>query len=369
VKDFFLDLPSSGLRRLPCYVPPLRCSRLISWTTTSEDLGVLGDTMNCFVIMPFAADFEDVYGAIKQAVESATAASNGRCFRLDEARPAGRISDRLLGELRSATLCVADITGTKPNVMWELGFAMALGKPAIVVTQSLGDLPFDIRDMQTIEYQRNRLSASLSTPLKKVILDTLANANSELPTSGNDDQQSQTIGMLLSEVGELKRIISEVVGAWRGAERGPGTAGNANEQEGMVGHWYNIDSHSHAYTKIVRGELVTPYCYMGNEHLTGLYFGWRRTGDYWFARYRWITADISGFSFLKRDSTDSMLGAWWSSEHEIDGSEMPPKFEGVPAKWVRLKDSDAPPWAKDAFREIEREGLASYFARHEAART
>ena len=42
--------------------------------------------MNCFVIMPFAEDFDDVYGVIKQAVESATA-NNGRCFRLDEARP------------------------------------------------------------------------------------------------------------------------------------------------------------------------------------------------------------------------------------------------------------------------------------------
>ena len=44
--------------------------------------------------------------------------------------------------------------------MWELGFVMALGTPAIVVTQNLADLPFDIRDMQTIEYRRNHLAAS-----------------------------------------------------------------------------------------------------------------------------------------------------------------------------------------------------------------
>jgi hypothetical protein len=73
--------------------------------------------MNCFVIMPFAEEFDDVYGVIKQVVESATGTNDGRCFRLDEARPAGRITDRLLGELRSATLCVADITGAKPNVI------------------------------------------------------------------------------------------------------------------------------------------------------------------------------------------------------------------------------------------------------------
>lgn len=325
--------------------------------------------MNCFVIMPFAEDFDDVYRAIKQAVESAIAAGDGRCFRLDEARPAGRITDRLLGELRSATLCVADITGSKPNVMWELGFAMALGKPAIVVTQNLAELPFDIRDMQTIEYHRNRLSASLSTPLKRVILDTLASAHGALPGAVNEDQQSQTIGMLLTEVSDLKRIVSEVVGTWKGAEPGPGVVGNANELQGMVGHWFNTESQSHAYTKIIHGELVTPYCFMGNEHLTGLYFGWRRTGDYWFARYKWVTSDISGFSFLKRDSADSMAGAWWSSEHEVDGAEAPPKHEGVPAKWIRLQGSDCPRWALDTFTEVDREGLASYFARQEAGRS
>jgi hypothetical protein len=85
-----------------------------------------------------------------------------------------------------------------------------------------------------------------------------------------------------------------------------------------------------------------------------------------FARAR-LKEDISGFSFLKRDSADSMVGAWWSSEHEISGSESPPKFEGVPAKWERLKDSDVADWAAEAFGEVEREGLASYFARIDAA--
>ncbi len=115
--------------------------------------------------MPFASEFDDVYATIKGVIESSTMTQNGRCFRLDDARPAGRITDRLLSELRAATLCVADLTGNKPNVMWELGFAMALGKPAIVVTQTLNDLPFDIKDMQSIEYQRHHLNSSLSIPL------------------------------------------------------------------------------------------------------------------------------------------------------------------------------------------------------------
>ena len=84
--------------------------------------------------MPFAQDFEDVYSTIKGSVEVATSDVSGRCFRLDESQPAGRITDRLLKEINAASFCIADLTGNTPNVMWEMGYAMALGRPTIIVT-------------------------------------------------------------------------------------------------------------------------------------------------------------------------------------------------------------------------------------------
>ena len=38
--------------------------------------------------------------------------------------------------------------------MWEMGYAMALGKPLIVVTQNSQDVPFDLKDMQSLQYDR-----------------------------------------------------------------------------------------------------------------------------------------------------------------------------------------------------------------------
>ena len=130
--------------------------------------------MNCFVIMPFAREFDDVYTHIKMSVESAIASQPVRCFRLDESRPAGRITDRLLEEIRASTLCVADLSGLKPNIMWEVGYAMALGKPAIIVTQDEGELPFDIKDMHSIRYNRNYLSDTLGAHLKRAVIDTFS---------------------------------------------------------------------------------------------------------------------------------------------------------------------------------------------------
>ena len=315
--------------------------------------------MNCFVIMPFASDFDDVYATIKSTVQGA-ADADCRCFRLDETRPAGRITDRLLAELRSATICIADLTELKPNVMWELGFAMALDKPTIIVTQSATMLPFDIKDMQSIEYNRARLNATLAAPLKRSLLDTMGNMAAWRKPAA--EVEAVAIGTLLAEVAQLKGMVSEAVSAWKGGEPS-GSTQSVTELDVLIGHWFNTESRSNVYAKIIRGELVAPYCYGGNDRLTGVYFGWRRTGDYWFARYMWLGSDISGFSFLAMQSLDLLRGAWWSSEDEAQNPTAPPRSTGVPARWVRQPTAETPIWAQELFREIEREGLASVLAK------
>jgi hypothetical protein len=318
--------------------------------------------MNCFVIMPFATEFDDVYAVIRATIESATAERNGRCFRLDEARPAGRITDRLLSELRAATVCVADVTGSKPNVMWEVGFAMALGKPVVVITQNLSELPFDIQDLQSIEYTRSHLNASLATPLRRMAVDTLAGlegattGQSIIPSNG-----TEVVGTLLKEVAQLREMVSEAVRGWRGLDAPPPQA--LSETQSMEGHWFNKENGSHVYSRVIQGELIAPYCYLGDTELTGVYFGWRRTGDYWFARYQWLEESLSGFSFLRRESVDSLTGAWWSSEHEPESIDLPPRGSGVPAHWVHRPNKETPAWAEVFFQKVEREGLASCLVR------
>ena len=103
---------------------------------------------------------------------------------------------------------------------------------------------------------------------------------------------------------------------------------------------------------------------MGNTELTGVYYDWRRTGDYWFARYSWIAlnSQISGFSFLKQESYSSLKGAWWSSEEEFVSLESPPSGTGVPASWERQNNSETPDWAEIFFKKVENEGLTNLIA-------
>ena len=309
--------------------------------------------------MPFAANFEDVYAVIKTTVESAVSDEGVRCFRLDESRPAGRITDRLLTELHAATFCIADLTENKPNVMWELGYAMALGKPAILITQGAGPLPFDVEGMQSIVYQRERLYATLAGELKQSVLDTLGAMSA--PAHSPAEVSASAVGAMLAEMAQLKNIVSEVVVAWKSSEPAPPHSSQP-ELQALVGNWFNTESGSHTYSRVVRGELVSPYCYGANDRLTGVYFGWRRIGEYWYARYQWFEQNISGFSFLRMESLDTMSGAWWYAEDENGEDGPPPLNGGEAAHWVKHTEV-APSWAEEFFREVEEQGLASLLAR------
>ena len=317
--------------------------------------------MNCFVIMPFDREFDDVYSSIKVNVEDALAGHQVKCFRLDEARPAGRITDRLLREIQAAALCVADLTGNKSNVMWEVGYAMALGKPVVIITQQLDDLPFDIKDMQSLEYKRNHLSETLGRPLRKILIDTIqAHAIDHVTPSPTASNESKLVGDLLEEIKSLRSMISQLVKTWKPehieAPTGDVTAHNLSALEGA---WVDRESGSHFYVQLINGDLVGPYCYAGDEELTAVFYSWKKMGEFWFARFSWFKQGIAGFALLKHQSVDVLTGAWWY-DYEFDHIPATPiRGSGVPAVFERRHGAKFPAWATRYLEDIRRKGLGS----------
>jgi len=311
--------------------------------------------MNCFVIMPFAKEFDDVYATIKTNVETIIASRGGKCIRLDDIRPAGPITNRLLQEIQAATLCVADVTGNIPNVMWEVGYAMALGIPIILITQKISELPFDIKDMQSLPYERDQLSRTLGQPLQKMILDTIQTVNTSKPVDDSAQEQKELIGNLLTELKELKSMVAGIVKDW-----GPSASNNKttpHELSILEGAWINKESNTHLYAKVINGELVGPYCYSGNDELLAVYFNWRKTGEYWFANFAWLNGIFSGFAFLKQDTLDKFSGAWWTEDYADKIPDTPPAHEGVSMTLERLKETETPDWAINFFNEVREKGI------------
>jgi hypothetical protein len=312
--------------------------------------------MNCFVIMPFAPEFNDVYATIKSHVDSELRSKEGKCTRLDEHRPAGRITDRLLAALRESSFCIADLTGCTANVMWETGYAMALNKPLVIVTQDLATLPFDVKDMQALGYDRRQLYSTLGMPLQRIIRDTIAYI---LPVSTSDQDSTQESQLrLISGLGvqlaELKNMVGEIVHAWGSNSASPMRSMELPaEFKPLEGAWYNEQSKSYIYVQNVDGRLVAPYCYNGNDNLTAHYYGWRKLGDYFFARFRWMSGNISGFTFLKHISKDVLQGAWWYEDEVPEIPAEPIKGSGTQVTWRRMPAAKSPAWAIQFLQRVK----------------
>jgi hypothetical protein len=122
---------------------------------TSQALGSVVDEprTHVFVIMPFSEEWSaSTYAMIRQAVDSIDLPSPIEVTRADDIRVPGRITDQIMQEINLADVVVADITKQNPNVMWELGYAYALGKPTIILNQHIEQSPFDLADHRQIIY-------------------------------------------------------------------------------------------------------------------------------------------------------------------------------------------------------------------------
>lgn len=109
-----------------------------------------------FVLMPFSEDFNDVY---QLGIKAACQSEKIYCERVDEQYYEGSMLDRIYNQIQHADYIVADMSTKNPNVFYEVGFAHALQKKVILITQDENDIPFDLKHFYHIIYNKNRLSA------------------------------------------------------------------------------------------------------------------------------------------------------------------------------------------------------------------
>lgn len=103
-----------------------------------------------FVLMPFDSSFEDIY---KYGIKTPIEQLGVRCERVDEIQYVGGVLDQVFKCIDQARFVVADMTGRNPNVFYEVGYCHAIKKDVILCTQSVDDLPFDLRGYNHIVYQ------------------------------------------------------------------------------------------------------------------------------------------------------------------------------------------------------------------------
>ncbi len=134
---------------------------------------------DCFIIMPFGGNFDDYWCEIIKPVVT-------KCgylpIRADDIFGTRSIIKDIYENISKSKLVIADVTNKNPNVNYELGMAHTLGKPVIILTQDINDVPFDYKHIRCIFYDtaqvrwQNHLEICINNTIKEIEKDFIKHA-------------------------------------------------------------------------------------------------------------------------------------------------------------------------------------------------
>lgn len=131
-----------------------------------------------FAAMPFDPSFDDVFFV---AIRSAAHAAGAHAARVDYIKHADDAVSQTERLLDRCAVVVADLSTNQADVLYEVGYARALGRPVVQICSTThGSLPFMVRNRETLLYEPGRtylLVDSLASYLRAV----LARAHTVVP--------------------------------------------------------------------------------------------------------------------------------------------------------------------------------------------
>jgi hypothetical protein len=131
---------------------------LATWTPHSQVVNPLFGQPNSepqlcrdvFVLMPFSPELQPVY---EDHIKPVCDELNLTVARADDLFGADSIISEIWASICSCSILIADCTARNPNVFYEIGISDTVGRPTILITQSIDDVPFDLRHMRCIVYE------------------------------------------------------------------------------------------------------------------------------------------------------------------------------------------------------------------------
>ena len=103
------------------------------------------------VMMPFTMEFDNVLDTIKAACSN----TGMSCHRVDDLWNNSTIVQDIFELIYRSSIVIVDFSDRNPNVYYEAGIAHTLGKSVIPITQSIDDIPFDLRHHRVLKYLNN----------------------------------------------------------------------------------------------------------------------------------------------------------------------------------------------------------------------
>jgi hypothetical protein len=347
--------------------------------------------MRCFVIMPFgdpqadpeqARKLDQIYtNWIKPAVESVEIpGSPGRvvCHRADkEMRPGDAIA-HIIEQLVDSEIVIADLTGRRPNVFYELGVRHAVNNNTILIAEDAEDVPFDLRGLRTIIYRYDpesmlKLRDSLSSMIRNILVDGgridnpvrtfLYNREMHRLIHAPNPPGFDAVNELISEFAAVRKELADQQRSVR-AMLGAITARSSRQELdatqrfplALSGVWRSSEGSTYCIKRI-HGEIRVAYCYQGDSSLTSHVYNCRVAENVLTGRFRWFEAPIEGFIYVQMVAPGVLAGGWWyKDDFPFDELSGPPKSRMDRMNAIRLSriEKRHPAWAKQYFADVER---------------
>jgi nucleoside 2-deoxyribosyltransferase len=165
----------------------------------------------CCVFQPFDKGPHDK--RYKDIIAPAIRVAGLDPYRVDRDDGAVILIDTLHDEIRSAAVCLADISTRNPNVMYELGYAIASGKEVVIICASTqaDKFPFDIQHRGIITYALDstsdfeQLKAGITLKIKALLKKQAATQQ-----IASVSPIKSTHGLQPSEVAALAMVMANI---------------------------------------------------------------------------------------------------------------------------------------------------------------
>ena len=186
----------------------------------------------CFIITPIGSDRTAVRDALNgllqnvlQPVLGVLGFKEKNIVVAHQITESGSINSQLIDRIINDDLCITNLTGLNPNVLYELAVRHAVGKPVITIAEEGTNLPFDIIDQRTIFYKDTMLGAEeLKRDLTSMVDSVLNNATMDvdnpviksireksiLKEIQSDGKPHSELSLILAKINDLDKKINAI---------------------------------------------------------------------------------------------------------------------------------------------------------------